>query len=104
MLGSNFNLEVLTSALDEDECLASRTGRFIPRVKALVAPCLGGWLGPRAGLDLVAKREILIIAPSRDGFPVVQPVTELSRLLPIIIAGVFHIFLGVTRRILQYSF
>jgi len=41
----------------------SRPGRFIPGVRALVAHSLG-WMGPRAGLDAVAKRKNLRIVPA----------------------------------------
>jgi len=33
-----------------------------------------GWVDPRAGLGLLAKREIPIIAPAGNSTPVVQPV------------------------------
>jgi hypothetical protein len=34
----------------------------------------GGWMGPRAGLDVVEKRENPIIAAAENLTPVVQPV------------------------------
>jgi hypothetical protein len=40
------------------EWSASYLGRFIPREKAPGAHCIGGWVGPRASLDAVMKREI----------------------------------------------
>jgi len=42
----------LTSALDGDEWLASRPGRFTPGTH-----WIGGWLGRKAGLDAVAKKK-----------------------------------------------
>jgi hypothetical protein len=48
----------LISALDGNNRSASRTGRFIPRERAPVTHWIGGWVGPRAGLDAVVKRKI----------------------------------------------
>jgi hypothetical protein len=42
----------LTSALDGGEWSASRTGRFTPRERAPDTHWIGGWVGPRAGLDV----------------------------------------------------
>jgi hypothetical protein len=42
----------LTSALDGGEWSVSRLGRFTPGTH-----WIGGWVGPRAGLDAVAKRK-----------------------------------------------
>jgi hypothetical protein len=47
----------LTLALDRGEWSASRPGRF-----TLVTHWMGGWLGPRAGLDAVEDRKILPLA------------------------------------------
>jgi len=41
----------LTSELDESEWSASRPGRFTPRERAPGTRWIGGWVGPRAGLD-----------------------------------------------------
>jgi hypothetical protein len=46
----------LTSALDGSEWSASRIGRFTPGKEAPGTQWLGGWVGPRAGLDAVTKR------------------------------------------------
>jgi hypothetical protein len=63
----------------------SRPGRFIPRKSALGTHWIGGWVGPRAGLDAVVKRknsqplsglEHLIIQPVAQRYT-----AELSRLL-----------------------
>jgi hypothetical protein len=43
----------LTSALDGGECSASRSGRFTPCERAPHTHGIGGWVGPRAGLDAV---------------------------------------------------
>jgi hypothetical protein len=49
----------LTSALDGGEWSASRLGTH----------CIGGWVGPRAGLDAVKKRKILYSPESNPGRP-----------------------------------
>jgi hypothetical protein len=43
----------LTSALDGDEWLALRSGRFTPGEKAPCIHCIAGWVGPRTSLDAV---------------------------------------------------
>jgi hypothetical protein len=45
----------LTSTLDEGEWSGSRSGRFTLRKSDLGSLCIGGWVGPRAGLDGVEK-------------------------------------------------
>jgi len=45
------------SALDRDECSASRSGRFIPGEGTPSTHCIGDRLGHRTGLDVVAKRK-----------------------------------------------
>jgi hypothetical protein len=50
-----YNSMHLTSALDGGEWPASRSGRFTPKVKAHVTLCIGGWVDPKVGLDVVAK-------------------------------------------------
>jgi hypothetical protein len=57
----------LTSALDGGEWSASRPGRFIPRERAPGTRWIGGWMGPRVGLDAVVKRKIP--TPCRDSNP-----------------------------------
>jgi hypothetical protein len=41
----------LTSALDGGEWSASRPGHFIPGERTPGTDWIGGWVGPRAGLD-----------------------------------------------------
>jgi hypothetical protein len=48
----------LTSALDGGGWSASHPDRFIPRERAPGTHWTGGWVGPRAVLDAVAKRKI----------------------------------------------
>jgi hypothetical protein len=48
----------LTSTLDGGECSASRPGRFTSREKLPGTNWIGGWVGPRTGLDAVVKRKI----------------------------------------------
>jgi hypothetical protein len=45
----------LTFALDGGEWSASLPGRFTPREGAPDTHWIGGWMGPRAGLDAVMK-------------------------------------------------
>jgi hypothetical protein len=71
----------LTSALDGGEWSASRLGRFTPGDTAPNTHFIGGWMGPRAGLDLMEKKSF---SPSWNRTSALQPVaipTELSRLL-----------------------
>jgi hypothetical protein len=62
--GKAHNLDLGTSGF---ECSASRPGRFTSREGAPCTHWIGGWVGPRAGLDAVVKRKIL--SPSRDSNP-----------------------------------
>jgi hypothetical protein len=69
----------LTSALYEGEWSASRRGRFTPRERAPVTHWIGGWVGPRAGLNAVVKRKIP--APRQESnpkTPIFQPAAQLS--------------------------
>jgi hypothetical protein len=49
----------LTSALVGGEWSTSRPCRFTPGERALGTHLIGGWVGPRAGLDDVEKRKFL---------------------------------------------
>jgi hypothetical protein len=67
----------LTSALDGGEWSASRTGHFTSRERASGTHWIGGWVGPRAVIDAVVKREIPY--PRRESnprTPIVQPVAQ----------------------------
>jgi hypothetical protein len=46
----------LTSALDGGDWSPSRPDPFIPRERGPSIHWIGGWVGPRAGLDTVMKR------------------------------------------------
>jgi hypothetical protein len=48
----------LTSALQGGKWSASRPGRFTSREIAAGIHWIGGWVGPRAGLDAVVNRKI----------------------------------------------
>jgi hypothetical protein len=51
----------LTSTLLGGEWTASRPGRFTPGERVLSTDWIGGWVGPRAGLDDVEKRKFLTL-------------------------------------------
>jgi hypothetical protein len=61
---------VLTSALGGGEWSASRPGRFTPRERVPGTQCIGGCVGPRAGLDTVSKRKFP--APARNRTPIIR--------------------------------
>jgi hypothetical protein len=46
----------LTSVLDGGEWSASRPSRFTPRERVPGNHWIGGWLGPRGGLDAMVKK------------------------------------------------
>jgi hypothetical protein len=48
----------LISALDSDECSASRSGRFIPRERAVGAQCIEAWMCSRAAVVTVLKSQL----------------------------------------------
>jgi hypothetical protein len=48
----------LTLALDGDEGSASHPGQFTSKEKAPGTHWIGGWVGPRAGLEAVVKKKI----------------------------------------------
>jgi hypothetical protein len=57
----------LTLALDGGEWSASHPSHFTPRETAPGTHWIGGWVGPRAGLDAVVKRKIP--SPCQDSNP-----------------------------------
>jgi hypothetical protein len=57
----------LTSTLEGGEWTASHPGRLTPGERASGTPWVGGWVGPRAGLDAVEKRKIS--SPRRESNP-----------------------------------
>jgi hypothetical protein len=69
------SMHSLTSALDEGEWLASRSGRFTLSERDSGAHWIEGWVGPKAVLDAVVKRKIP--SPRRESnprTPIIQPV------------------------------
>jgi hypothetical protein len=51
-------MHFLTSALEGSEWSASRSGRSAPRERAPGTNWRGGWVGPKAVLDVAEKRQI----------------------------------------------
>jgi hypothetical protein len=49
----------LTSALDGGEWSGSRPGRFTPGEETPSTHWIGGWVGTRAGLDVMVKTKIM---------------------------------------------
>jgi hypothetical protein len=76
----------LISALNGGEWWALLPGRFNPAERVPSNHCIGGWMGPRATLDAVAKRKnpcsYRWSNPDRSGRSLVTILTELSRLPP----------------------
>jgi hypothetical protein len=65
----------LTSALDGGEWSASCPGRFTPRDRSPGTHWIWSWVGPRAVLDAVVKRNIPSLRwESNPRTPIVQPV------------------------------
>jgi hypothetical protein len=64
---------LLTSALDGGKWSASHTNCYGPMERAPGTHWIGGWVGPIAGLDAVAKRK-KIPAPAGNRTQVVQPI------------------------------
>jgi hypothetical protein len=75
----------LTLALDEGEWSSSWPGHFTTRERAPDTHWIGGWVGPRAGLDTVSKRKIPSphweSNPDHPACSLVAILTELSQLL-----------------------
>jgi hypothetical protein len=75
--------DFLTSAADGDQWLASLPGRFTLGKETLVPFFIGGWVGPRTGLDAVVNRRNPCPCresnPSRPARSLVTMITELIR-------------------------
>jgi hypothetical protein len=70
-------MHFLTLALDGGEWSASRPIHFTPRKRAPGTQWIGGWVGPRAGLDTVSKRKIPSPCWELDpDHPIVQPIVS----------------------------
>jgi len=65
---------LLTLALVGGECSASRTGHFTPQWKSPRYTLYRILCGPRAGLDVVAKRKNPFISPTGNQTPVIPSV------------------------------
>jgi hypothetical protein len=64
-----------TREINYGSCIsASRPGRFTPREIVSYTHWIGGWVGPRTGLDVVEKRNIL--APAGNPTLAIQPVAR----------------------------
>jgi hypothetical protein len=50
--------EILISALISNDCSTSRSGRYIPRERALGAQCIGVWMCSRAAVVTVQVRSL----------------------------------------------
>jgi len=68
---------IFISALDGRELSASRPGRFTPRERAPGTHRIGGWVGPRVGMDMGGtERKNLFPVPAEDRTSGVQPVAS----------------------------
>jgi hypothetical protein len=65
----------LTSPLDGAEWLGSRPGRFTSEEKYPGTHWIGGWVGPRAGLDDSEKRKFLTL-PGLELRPLGRPASS----------------------------
>jgi hypothetical protein len=76
--GVNIYIHIfLASALVGVEWSASRPCRFTPEERAPGTHWIGGWVGPRAGLDNVEKRKFLTL-PSLELRPLGRPACSQS--------------------------
>jgi hypothetical protein len=67
----------VTSAVDGGELSASRPGHFTSRERAPGTHWIGGWVGFRAVLDAVVKRQVSSHRQeSNPRTPIVQPVAQ----------------------------
>jgi hypothetical protein len=67
----------LTSALVGGEWSASRPCRFTPEERVTSTHWIGGWVGPRAGLDYLEKRKFLTL-PGLELRPLGRPARSQS--------------------------
>jgi len=71
----------LTSVLHGDDRPSSRPGRFIPGERTSGTRLIGDWVGPRVGLEAVAKRKEFVplpgIEPDRPAYSSLTILTKL---------------------------
>jgi hypothetical protein len=90
-----------TSALVGGEWSDSRPGRFTPGERAPGNYCIGGLLGPRAGLDYLEKRKLLTL-PGLELRPIGRPVRNQS-LYRLNYPGSFKLFCMDVKRIPSFE-
>jgi hypothetical protein len=83
----SYSSTILNLALDGGELSALRFSRFTSGEPALGIHCIGGWVGPRAGLSIMEKRKISCTCQKsnprflgRTAHSLVTAPTEISRL------------------------
>jgi hypothetical protein len=67
--GSGYSFTILIIALDEGKWSALHPGQFTSGERALDTHCVGGWVGPRASLDALEKKNLV---PARNQTPTVH--------------------------------
>jgi hypothetical protein len=75
--GVDVYIHILTSALLGGEWSTSGPGRFSPGKRALGIYWIGGWVGPRAGLEDIEKRKFLTL-PELERRPLGHPARSQS--------------------------
>jgi hypothetical protein len=71
MGGVDIEIHILSTSALVGEWLASRIGRFTPGTH-----WIGGWVGPRAGLDDMERRQFLTLPGHNSEPSVVEPVAS----------------------------
>jgi hypothetical protein len=64
---------ILTSVLFGGDLSALRPGRFTPELGAPGTYWIEGWVGPRTGLNGLAKRKLFALAGSRTSISLGRP-------------------------------
>jgi hypothetical protein len=84
----------LTSEQVGGKWLVSRSGPFTSGERSPATPWIGGWVGPRAGLDDVKRRNILSL-PGLE----IRPLGDTSHSLPLSHRVALHVLLGLKRKL-----